>query len=120
MAKKKKNIIEEEYDIYDDIKLAKRKTITNGEKYNFYIFDMLAIEKELSKGKYGKGDTTISIMKDFKLMDEETGEMLDVKLRCSKKINDGLELEMPEAEEVFEKCIKKLEEMGLTNTAKGY
>ena len=96
MAKKKKNIIEEEYDIYDDIKLAKRKTITNGEKYNFYIFDMLAIEKELSKGKYGKGDTTISIMKDFKLMDEETGEMLDVKLRCSKKINDGLELEMPD------------------------
>ena len=24
-------------DIYDDIKLTKRKTITNGEKYNFYI-----------------------------------------------------------------------------------
>ena len=119
MAKKKKNIIEEEYDIYDDIKLAKRKTITNGEKYNFYIFDMLAIEKELSKGKYGKGDTTVSIMKDFKLMDEETGEMLDVKLRCSKKINDGLELEIPEAEELFEKCVNKLEEMGLTNTAKG-
>ena len=118
MAKKKKGIIEEEYDIYDDIKLTKRKTITNGKKYNFYIFDMLAIEKDLSKGKYGKGPTAISIMKDFKLMDEETGEMLDVKLRCSKKINDELEFEMPEAEKVFEKCVKKLEEMGLTNTAK--
>tara|TARA_B100001250_G_scaffold89731_1_gene74450 strand:- start:253 stop:612 length:360 start_codon:yes stop_codon:yes gene_type:complete len=118
MKKIKKDIMEEEYDIYDDIKLKKRKTITNGSKYDFYIYDMLALEKQISKGKYGKGDATVSIMKDFKLMDEETGEMLDVKLRCSKKINDGCELEMPEAEEVFEECIKKLEEMGLENTAK--
>jgi len=110
--------MEEAYEIYDDIKLTKRKTITNGLKYNFYIYDMLKIEKKLSKGKYGKGDTTISIMKDFKLMDEETGEMLDVKLRCSKKINDGLELEIPEAEDVFKQCIQKLEEMGLENTGK--
>ena len=35
-------------DIYDDIRLTKRKTITNGSKYNFYIYDMLAIEKEIS------------------------------------------------------------------------
>ena len=33
-------------EIYDDIKLTKRKTITNGEKYDFYIYDMLALEKE--------------------------------------------------------------------------
>ena len=118
MKKNKKDIVEEEYDIYDDIKLKKRKTITNGSKYDFYIYDMLALEKQISKGKYGKGDAPVSNMKEFKLMDEETGEMLDVKLRCSKKINDGCELEMPEAEEVFEECIKKLEEMGLENTAK--
>ena len=104
-------------DIYDDIRLTKRKTITNGSKYNFYIYDMLAIEKEISNKKYGKGDATVSSMKDFKLMDEETGEMLDVKLRCSKKLNDGVELEMPEAEELLESCIKRLESMGLENTA---
>ena len=104
-------------DIYDDIKLTKRKTITNGAKYNFYIYDMLAIEKELSDKKYGKGDATVSTMKDFKLMDEETGDMLDVKLRCSKKLSDGVELEMPEAEELLEECINRLEAMGLENTA---
>ena len=65
----------EEEEIYDDIRLTKRKTITNGEKYNFYIYDMMKLEKEFSKGKFGKGDTVISPVKNYKLLDEETGEM---------------------------------------------
>ena len=73
-------------EIYDDIKLTKRKTITNGEKYDFYIYDMLALEKEFSNKKFGKGDTVISKVKDYKLQDDESLEMLDVKLKCSKKI----------------------------------
>ena len=47
----------------------------------------------------------------------DVSNMLDVKLRCSKKLNDGVELEMPEAEELLENCIKRLESMGLENTA---
>ena len=72
-------------EIYDDIKLTKRKTITNGEKYDFYIYDMLALEKEFSDKKFGKGETVISKVKDYKLQDDESLEMLDVKLKCSKK-----------------------------------
>ena len=30
--------------IYDDINLTKRKTITNGSKYDFYIYKMLSLE----------------------------------------------------------------------------
>ena len=37
----------EEEEIYDDIRLTKRKTITNGEKYNFYIYDMMKLEKRI-------------------------------------------------------------------------
>ncbi len=39
--------------IYDDINLTKRKTITNGKKYDFYIYNTLKLEKEISKGKFG-------------------------------------------------------------------
>ena len=73
----------EEEEIYDDIRLTKRKTITNGEKYNFYIYDMLALEKEFSNKVFGKGDTVISKVKNYKLLDDETGEMLDVKLKLT-------------------------------------
>ncbi len=52
-------------EIYDDIKLTKRKTITNGEKYDFYIYDMLALEKEFSNKKFGKGFT--QKLKSFKV-----------------------------------------------------
>tara|TARA_Y100000996_G_C22364561_1_gene578343 strand:+ start:116 stop:442 length:327 start_codon:yes stop_codon:yes gene_type:complete len=101
-------------DIYDDIKLTKRKTITNGEKYNFYIYDMLRLEKEISEKKFGKGETVISPVKDYKLMDEETGEMLDVKLRCSKKLDDAMEgINQKESKEIFKKCLKELEKRGL-------
>ena len=35
--------------IYDDINLTKRKTITNGKKYDFYIYKTLKLEKQFSK-----------------------------------------------------------------------
>ena len=51
--------------LYDDINVTKRKTITNGAKYDFYIYDMLSLEKKYSEGQFGKGDTVISKVKDF-------------------------------------------------------
>ncbi len=104
----------EEEEIYDDIRLTKRKTITNGEKYNFYIYDMMKLEKEFSNKKFGKGDTVISPVKDYKLMDEETGEMLDVKLKCSKKLDDAIDGFTPEeGKKVFEQCLDVLVKRGL-------
>lgn len=104
----------EEEEIYDDIRLTKRKTITNGEKYNFYIYDMMKLEKKFSKGKFGKGDTVISPVKNYKLLDEETGEMLDVKLKCSKKIDDAIDGFTPEeGKKVFKKCLDVLVKRGL-------
>ena len=70
--------------IYDDINLTKRKTITNGKKYDFYIYKTLKLEKKFSKGKFGKGDTSISQVKNYKLQDDESDAMLDVKLKVSK------------------------------------
>ena len=75
---------------YDDINVTKRKTITNGKKYDFYIYHMLYLEKKITEGKYRKGYTVISQIKDFKMLDDETGEMIDVKIRCSKKIDDAM------------------------------
>ena len=99
---------------YDDINVTKRKTITNGAKYDFYIYNMLSLEKKISNGKFGKGETVISKIKDFKMLDDETGEMIEVKLRCSKKIDDAMEgAESREAKKIFNKCLKQLEEEGL-------
>ena len=104
-------------EIYDDIKLTKRKTITNGEKYDFYIYDMLALEKEFSNKKFGKGETVISKVKDYKLQDDESLEMLDVKLKCSKNIDDAMDSFTPEArKKVFKKCLKELERRGLVKS----
>ena len=103
--------------IYDDIKLTKRKTITNGVKYDFYIYDMLSLEKEFSNGKFGKGEIVTSQLKIYKLLDEETGDLLDVKLKCSKKLNDAMEgFEPDESKEVFNKCLKELEKRGLVKS----
>ena len=106
--------------IYEDINVTKRKTITNGEKYDFYIYDMLSLEKQFQDAKdkkFGKGDTVISKVKDFKMLDEETGEMLEVKLRCSKKIDDAMENLDPSissaSKKIFKKCLKELENRGL-------
>ena len=105
-------------EIYDDIKLTKRKTITNGEKYDFYIYDMLALEKEFSNKKFGKGETVISKVKDYKLQDDESLEMLDVKLKCSKKIDDAMDgFDPAESKKVFKKCLKELERRGLVKTS---
>lgn len=101
-------------EIYDDIRLTKRKTITNGEQYNFYIYDMLALEKQFSNKKFGKGDTVISKVKNYKLQDDETGDMLDVKLKCSKKIDDAMDGFTPEeSKKVFKKCLKVLVDRGM-------
>ena len=63
---------------------------------------MLSLEKKFSNGKFGKGDTVISKIKDFKMIDDESGELLEVKLRCSKKIDDAMEgIEPSESTEVF-------------------
>ena len=99
---------------YDDINVTKRKTITNGEKYDFFIYNMLSIEKEFSNGKFGKGDTVISQIKDFKMVDDESGEKLEVKLRCSKKIDDAMEGPDPsESKKIFNQCLNELENRGL-------
>ena len=76
--------------IFDDINLKKKKTITNGKKYDFYVFKTLKLEKEISKGKFGKGDTSISQIKNYKLIDDEGDDLLDVKLQCSKKLDDAM------------------------------
>ena len=100
--------------LYEDINITKRKTITNGKKYDFFIYDVTSFEHKLSSGKFGKGDTVISKIKDFKMLDDETGEMIDVKLRCSKKIDDALDgIDPSESKEVFQKCLEELENRGL-------
>ena len=99
---------------YDDINVTKRKTITNGAKYDFFIYNMLSLEKKISNGKFGKGETVISKIKDFKMQDDESGGLREVKLRCSKKIDDAMEgIEPDESQEVFTKCLKELENRGL-------
>ena len=99
---------------YDDINVTKRKTITNGEKYDFFIYNMLSLEKQFSNGKFGKGETVISKTKDFKMLDDETGEMIEVKLRCSKKLDDAMDgIDPSESKEIFNKCLKELENRGL-------
>ena len=99
---------------YDDINITKRKTITDGAKYDFFIYDLLSLEKKYSNGQFGKGDTVISKIKDYKMRDDETGEMIEVKLRCSRKIDDAMEGIDPNAsKDIFKKCLKELEKKGL-------
>ena len=100
--------------LYDDINITKRKTITDGAKYDFFIYDLLSLEKKYSNGQFGKGDTVISKIKDYKMLDDETGEMIEVKLRCSRKIDDAMEGIDPNAsKDIFKKCLKELEKKGL-------
>ena len=100
--------------LYDDINITKRKTITDGAKYDFFIYDLLSLEKKYSDGQFGKGDTVISKIKDYKMLDDETGEMIEVKLRCSRKIDDAMEGIDPNAsKDIFKKCLKELEKKGL-------
>ena len=103
--------------ILDDINLTKRKTITNGKKYDFYIYKTLKLEKEFSKGVFGKGDTSISQIKNYKLQDDESDEMLDVKLKVSKKLDDAMTGFTPkEAKKVMDKVLKELVQRGLVKT----
>ncbi len=103
--------------ILDDINLTKRKTITNGKKYDFYIYKTLKLEKEFSKGKFGKGDTSISQIKNYKLQDDESEAMLDVKLKVSKKLDDAMTGFTPkEAKKVMDQVLKELMKRGLVKT----
>ena len=103
--------------ILDDINLTKRKTITNGKKYDFYIYKTLKLEKEISKGKFGKGDTSISQIKNYKLQDDESEAMLDVKLKVSKKLDDAMTGFTPkEAKQVMDQVLKELVGRGLIKT----
>ncbi len=103
--------------ILDDINLTKRKTITNGKKYDFYIYKTLKLEKEFSKGKFGKGDTSISQIKNYKLQDDESEAMLDVKLKVSKKLDDAMTGFTPkEAKKVMDQVLKALVKRGLVKT----
>ena len=103
--------------ILDDINLTKRKTITNGKKYDFYIYKTLKLEKEISKGKFGKGDTSISQIKNYKLQDDESEAMLDVKLKVSKKLDDAMTGFTPkEAKNVMDQVLKELVKRGLVKT----
>ena len=103
--------------ILDDINLTKRKTITNGKKYDFYVYKTLKLEKEISKGKFGKGDTSISQIKNYKLQDDESEAMLDVKLKVSKKLDDAMTGFTPkEAKKVMDQVLKELVERGLIKT----
>jgi hypothetical protein len=56
------------------------------------------------------------------MLDEETDEMLDVKLRCSKRIVNAMESldpeESKESKEIFKKCLKELEKRDLVRTKK--
>ncbi|MDG1224079.1 MAG: hypothetical protein P8O00_05840 [Candidatus Marinimicrobia bacterium] len=100
--------------IFDDINLKKKKTITNGKKYDFYVFKTLKLEKEISKGKFGKGDTSISQIKNYKLIDDEGDDLLDVKLQCSKKLDDAMNGFTPkEAKKVMDEVLKRLMKIGL-------
>ena len=100
--------------IFDDINLKKKKTITNGKKYDFYVFKTLKLEKEISKGKFGKGDTSISQIKNYKLIDDEGDDLLDVKLQCSKKLDDAMTGFTPkEAKTVMDEVLKRLMKIGL-------
>ena len=100
--------------IFDDINLKKKKTITNGKKYDFYVFKTLKLEKEISKGKFGKGDTSISQIKNYKLIDDEGDDLLDVKLQCSKKLDDAMTGFTPkEAKKVMDEILKRLMKIGL-------
>ena len=48
------------------------------------------------------------------MLDDETGEMIEVKLRCSKKIDDALDgIDPGESKEIFKKCLEELENRGL-------
>ena len=103
--------------ILDDINLTKRKTITNGKKYDFYIYNTVKLEKEISKGKFGKGDTSISQIKNYKLQDDESEAMLDVKLKVSKKLDDAMTGFTPkEAKKVMDQVLKELVKRGLVKT----
>ena len=100
--------------MYDNnIHLKKRETITNGVKYDFFIYEMLHLEKKHSDGKFGTGESLISDEKRFKIFDKKIRKKLPVRFRCSKKLLDAMEVGIDkEAKKVFNKCLKELKKDG--------
>ena len=95
-------------------KCHKEKNYYEWEKIWLLHLQFTASRKEFSNGKFGKGETVTSPNKEFKLLDDESGEMLDVKIRCSKKINDAMESPNPkESKKVFDQCLEELINRGL-------
>ena len=79
-------------------------TVTEGEA----VIEIQASKKHQHSGGGVHGSVY------FKMLDDETGEMLEVKIRCSKKISDAMEgFEPKESKKVFKKCLKELENRGL-------
>ena len=77
----------------------------------------MKLEKEISKGKFGKGDTSISQIKNYKLQDDESDAMLDVKLKVSKKLDDAMTGFTPkEAKKVMDQVLEDLVKRGLVKT----
>ena len=75
---------------------------------------MLSLEKKFSNGKFGKGDTVISQIKNYRLQDDESEEMLEVKLKCSKKIDDSINGFNPgNSKKIFDECLNDLEKRGM-------
>jgi len=53
------------------------------------------------------------------LYDYETAKKLDVKIRCSKRIDDAMVgLEPKQSKKVFKQCLKELENRGLVRKKK--
>ena len=109
------NYLKQQFNDYEEIfkkikHVVKKGDYTLGEEVD-------TLEKEFSKGKFGKGDTSISQVKNYKLQDDESDAMLDVKLKVSKKLDDAMTGFTPkEAKKVFDQCMKELCKIGLVKT----
>ena len=66
-----------------------------------------------------KGERSLDVAVDPDGKISETGKKLEVKIRCSKRIDDAMEgLEPKYSKKVFRKCLKELENRGLTRIKK--
>ena len=77
--------------------------------------DNLEKQKLINFGN--NNDHLFSIVKNYKLQDDESDAMLDVKLKVSKKLDDAMTGFTPkEAKKVFDQCMKELCKIGLVKT----
>ena len=50
---------------YDDINVTKRKTITNGEKYDFFVYNLLPLEKNFLRASLVKETQLLAQIKNL-------------------------------------------------------